>query len=336
ESAQVEFHGLREARQIVHAENRVHASPLVRLAVLHFPGEGEDGGVGGGQFDVGADAEDGVALADLDHFAGPVEQGAGVVGLGFDVDGLVAVDGVHDDGQVEAGGVAFGEAGVAVGGPLHGGADGVAVAEPDVVAHADFVAVVQDGGAGEGEQEGGEQFELVAVVVQGGGQAAADADVGFHAGVFGVFGVHVVAFFVGDHLQGEFVVVAQEDAPLAGVGDFGGLGHDFGDGVALFAADGHEDAGHDGEVEGHVAFVAAGGGVAEGCDEVGGPWVGFGEEDGVGAAAVYFGADAFEVGVGFGEVFAARAFAGTQVGDGVEAEAVDAQVEPEAQVVQHG
>ncbi|CNG84223.1 Uncharacterised protein [Mycobacterium tuberculosis] len=177
---------------------------------------------------------------------------------------------------------------------------------------------------------------MVAVVVQEGGQAAADADVGFHAGVFGVFGVHVVAFFVGDHLQGEFVVVAQEDAPLAGFGDFGGLGHDLGDGVALFAADGHEDAGHDGEVEGHVAFVAAGGGVAEVFDDVGGPLVGFGEQDAVGVEAVDFGADAFEVGVGFGEVLAVGAFAGVQVGDGVQAESVDAQVEPEAQVLQHG
>jgi hypothetical protein len=78
-----------------------------------------------------------------------VEERGGVGLLGFDVDGLVAPDGVHDDGEVELGGDGFAEAGVAVGVPLHGGADAVAVAEVDVVAHADLVAVVEDGGSGE-------------------------------------------------------------------------------------------------------------------------------------------------------------------------------------------
>ncbi|GAQ77536.1 hypothetical protein T45_09355 [Streptomyces turgidiscabies] len=256
------------------------------------------------------------------------ERGGGGHG-GFDVGDLVAVDGVHDRGQDEASGVAGGEAGVAVGGPLHGGADGVAVAEPDVVAHADLVAVVEDRRAGEGQQEGGEEFDLVAVVVEEGGQTASDADVGAHAGVFGVFGPHVVAFFVGDHFEGELVVVAQEDAPLAVVGDGGGLGEDFGDRVARFAPDCHEDAGHDGEVECHVAFVAAAGEVAEVVDDVFGPLVGFCEEDGVGVVVVDFFADVFEELVGGGEVFAVGAFGLVEVGDGVEAEAVDAEVEPE-------
>ena len=85
--------------------------------------------------------------------------------LGLDVDGLVAPDGVHDDGEVEPGGDGAGEAGVAVGVPLHGRADAVAVAEVDVVAHADLVAVVEDGRAGEAEQERVEQLDAAAVVV---------------------------------------------------------------------------------------------------------------------------------------------------------------------------
>ena len=133
----------------------------------------------------------------------------------LDVGDLVAVDRVHDRRQVEPAGVAGGEAGVAVGGPLHRGAHGVAVAEPDVVAHADLVAVVEDRRAGQGQQQGGEQLDLVAVVVQEGGEPAADADVGAHPRVLGVLRVHVVAFFVGDHFEGQLVVVAQEDAPLA-------------------------------------------------------------------------------------------------------------------------
>ena len=44
-----------------------------------------------------------------------------------------------------------GEAGVAIRGPLHGGPDAVAVAQPDVVAHADLVAVVEDRGPGQGQ-----------------------------------------------------------------------------------------------------------------------------------------------------------------------------------------
>src|SRR5919112_2076589 len=45
------------------------------------------------------------------------------------------------DRQVEPARVGGGEAGVAVRGPLHRGTDTIAVTEPDVVAHADLVAV---------------------------------------------------------------------------------------------------------------------------------------------------------------------------------------------------
>ena len=71
--------------------------------------------------------------------------------------------------------------------------------------------------------------------------------------------------------------------------------------------------------------------VAEVVDDVFGPLVGLGEQDGVGVVGVDLGADAFEEGVGAGEVFAVGALLGVEVGDGVQAEAVDAQVEPEAQ-----
>ena len=88
--------------------------------------------------------------------------------------------------------------------------------------------------------------------------------------------VHVVALVVGDHLEREFVVIAEEEAPLAVVGDGGGLRHDVGDGQAVFLAERHVDARHQREVEGHVALVA----VAEVRADVGGPHVGFGEDRG--------------------------------------------------------
>ena len=44
------------------------------------------------------------------------------------------------------------KAGVAIGAPLHRGAHAVAIAEIDVVAHADLIAVIEDGRARQREQ----------------------------------------------------------------------------------------------------------------------------------------------------------------------------------------
>ena len=319
---EVEGDGLGEAGEVGDAEDGFG----VAVVAGEFADVGEDFAVLGVEEFLGAAAEDLEDFAQGDHVARPVEEGGGVGLLGFDVDGLVAPDGVHDDGEVELGGDGFGEAGVAVGVPLHGGADAVAVAEVDVVAHADFVAVVHDGRAGEGEEEGVEELDAAAVVVHQRGEAATDADVDAHAGVGGVGEVHVVALVVGDHLEGELVVVAEEEAPLAVVGDGGGLRHDVGDGEAVFLAEGHVDARHEGEVEGHVALVA----VAEVGADVGGPHVGFGEDEAVLVFGVDDGADFFDLDVGLGHIFAGGAVALDEVGDGVEAEAVDAHVEPEA------
>ena len=68
--------------------------------------------------------------------------------MGLDVDCLVAVDGVHDRGRVEAGEVRRGKPRIPVARPLHRGADAVAVAEVDVIAHANLVAVVDHRRAG--------------------------------------------------------------------------------------------------------------------------------------------------------------------------------------------
>ena len=146
-----------------------------------------------------------------------------------------------------------------------------------------------------------------------------------------VLGVHVVALLVGDHLEGELVVVAQEDAPLAAVGDLRGLGQDLGDRVALLAPHGHEHARHQREVEAHVALVA----VAEVLDDVGGPLVGLGQEHPAGVGGVDLLAQALQVLVGLGQVLAVGAVALVEIGDGVEAEAVEADVEPEAHDVEH-
>ncbi len=67
------------------------------------------------------------------------------------------------------------------------------------------------------------QLDAVPVVVQQRRQAAADAQVEARLRVAGVGLVQVVALAVGDHLQGQLVVVAQEHRPLAGVRDVRGL-----------------------------------------------------------------------------------------------------------------
>ena len=67
----------------------------------------------------------------------------------------------------------------------------------------------------------------------------------------------------------------------------GRLRHDVGDGETVFLAERHVDARHQREVEGHVALVA----VAEVGAHVGGPHVGFGEDEAVLVLGVDDGAD---------------------------------------------
>ena len=106
----------------------------------------------------------------------------------------------------------------------------------------------------------------------------------------------------------------------------GSLRDDVGDGETVFLAEGHVDARHEGEVKGHVALVA----VAEVGADVGGPLVGFGEDEAVGVVVVDGGADGLDDVVGLGEALAGGAVALDEVGDGVETEGIDAEVEPEA------
>ena len=233
-----------------------------------------------------AEPERRVVAARVDHPARPVQQRGGVLELGLDVDRLVAEDRVLDHRAVQLARRGGGEAGVAVGGPLHRGAYAVAVTEPDVVAHPDLVAVVEARRSGQREQQRVEELDLVGVVVEQGSEPPADADVGLHPGVLGVLAPHVVAVVVGDHLERQLVVVAQEDAPLAAVRDRRRLLEDLRDREARLAAHRHEDARHHREVEGHVALVAADLRVAEVVDDVLGPLVGLAEQHPAGVLVV--------------------------------------------------
>ena len=80
-----------------------------------------------------------------------------------------------------------------------------------------------------------------------------------------------------------------------------------------------------------MALVA----VAEVLDDVRRPLVGLGEQHAVGVLGVDRRAHALEVVVRLGQVLAVGALALEEVGHGVEAEAVEAEVEPEAQDLEH-
>ena len=111
----------------------------------------------------------------------------------------------------------------------------------------------------------------------------------------------------------------------------GRLGQDLGDRIALLPAHRHEHAGHEREVEAHVALVA----VAEVVDDVGRPLVGLGEQHAAGELGVDRLAHPLQVVVGLRQVLAVGAVALEQVRHGVEPEAVEPEVEPEADDVEH-
>ena len=87
-------------------------------------------------------------LPQRDEAAHPVEERRRLALLGLDVDRLIAEHRVDDGRRVEPVEVGAGETGVAVAGPLHRGPHAVAVAQIDVVAHADLVAVIDHRRAG--------------------------------------------------------------------------------------------------------------------------------------------------------------------------------------------
>ena len=162
-------------------------------------------------------------------------------------------------------------------------------------------------------------------------QAPANADVEPRLRVHAVRQIHVVALVVGHHLERELVVVPQKERPLAAVGNGRRLLHDVGDRLSILQVQRHEDARHDREVIGHVAFVA----VTEVGPHVGRQLVGLGQQHPAGMPRIDVRADRLDDGVRLGQVLAARAIALDQVRHGVEAEAIDAQIEPEVQHRQH-
>ncbi len=252
--------------------------------------------------------------------------------LGLDVDALVVVPLLGDQRKVEPVRVGVGEACVAIGRPLHRRPDTIAIAEVHVVAHSDLVAVVEDRCAREREQQSVQQLDLAAIVTEQRSETATDAEVDPHLRVAGVCTKHQLTFLVGDHLERQLVMVAEEGRPLTPVGRFGRLFEDVGDRHPVLHLHRHEHPRHQRKVEVHVALVA----VTEVGDRVLGPLVRLGEEHPVAVVGVHMSAHALQERVRLGQILAIRAITLVQVWDRVEAEPVDAQLEPVVEQLQHG
>src|SRR5215813_12060485 len=109
-----------------------------------------------------------VIFAHRDDASHPPEQRREILLLILDIDRFVVVFGINRDREIKLLRIGFGKAGIPIGAPLHRGAATVAIAEIKIVAHADFVAIVQDRRSGQRKQENIQELDLAAVVDQQG------------------------------------------------------------------------------------------------------------------------------------------------------------------------
>jgi len=130
--------------------------------------------------------------------------------------------------------------------------------------------------------------------------------------------VEAAALLLAHRFQRQFVVVSQEQAPLAGGRQIRSVPKDVGDGPAVGVADGQEHPRHEREVEGHVELVA----VAEIWPHFRRPLVRLGEEDAALVPVVDLAPDLAEELVGLGQVLAVGALALEEIRHGIAAEAI--------------
>ena len=323
EGRQVEFDELDESRQVGH-----HQQVLVLVAA----DKRQDGLVFGMQKRQGAPAERFETLAQRNQPSHPPQQGMAVAVLGFDVDDVEMELGIYDDRQIQLLGVGPRKAGIAIGTPLHRGADAVAVPQEYVVPHADFVTVIDHRGSRQRQQQTVHEFDPPTVVCQQGGQPAADPQVQPHLRVVRVDAVHVIPFFIGDHFKGQFVVVAKKDGPLTDVRNIRRLFQDVDDGEAVLHAQCHEKPRHQRKVKVHVALVP----VSEVGRRIFGPLIGFAQKHAVSEPGVDVRPQFLQVGMGFRQVFTVGALAFIKIGYCVQAQTVDAYFQPEVEHPQNG
>ena len=136
-----------------------------------------------------------------DDAAHPPEERGQILLLIFDVSRFVMILGIDDDGQMELLWIGLRKASVAIGAPLHRRSAAVAIAEINVVAHADLVAVINDRRAGHRHEHGVEQFHFAPAVGEQRSEPATNAEVDARMRIVGINAPHVIALLVRHHFQ---------------------------------------------------------------------------------------------------------------------------------------
>ena len=155
----------------------------------------------------------------------------------------------------------------------------------------------------------------MSIAPEEGSEASSNPDVSSHRVFRCVVLPHVFPLVVAHHLERQFVVVPQEDAPSTPIGDLGrsikNVDHDPG----ISPSQGEEEPWHQGEVIGHVEFVA----IAEVLNDFLGPLVRFGKHQSVIELSVHHRSKTFQVGVRLRKVLSVGAITFIEVRDSVEA-----------------
>jgi hypothetical protein len=252
--------------------------------------------------------------------------------LRFHIDGLIAVERIHVGGQDQRGRIRARESAIAIRRPLHRRAHAVAIAEMNVVAHSDLVAVVDDRRAGHREQKAIHQLDAAAIPFQQRRKAAANAEIDTGAPIRRVGLPEIVALGIRDHFERQLVVIAEENRPLAVFRDLRRLAHDIGNRKTVLARQRHVHARHQRKVECHVAFVT----ITEIVLGVFRPLVGLGEQHAARVRCIELGPDTLEDLVRLGKVLVVRSIALDQIRHGIEPQPVDAELKPEAHHADNG
>ncbi len=151
-----------------------------------FAGVGQNPAVGRRKHFQAAATERFLLLAHRQQATGPVQQRMGIAGLGLDIDRRITIERVHDRRQHQAGRIGTGETAIAVDRPLHRRAHAIAVAQVDIVAHADFIAVIQGRCARHRQQQAVEQLDPPTVTLHQRRQTSANTQIDPGAAVGGI------------------------------------------------------------------------------------------------------------------------------------------------------
>src|SRR6202007_2143868 len=145
-----------------------------------------------------------------------------------------SVDWILNGGEEKPRRISPAEAAIAIWRPLHWGADPIAIAEVDFVAHPDFVAIIDNGCSRHRQEQRIEELDLTAVVLEQWRQSAADAEIEPGPLVGGIKRPKIIGLLIRHHFKSELIMIAQEDCPLRILGRVWSLAHDVGDRVAVF------------------------------------------------------------------------------------------------------